>query len=53
VVSGAAPVHNTALASIGSEMSFASGMAFLLKFDIELANHSKTYAGSATLSYRW
>jgi len=53
VVNGAAPTHNAALASLGSEVRLPNGVSLLAKFDSELSNRSKTYAGTGAIAYRW
>jgi len=53
VVNGAAPTHDAALASIGSEIRFANGVSLLANFDSEWSNRSQTYAGTGAISYRW
>jgi len=52
-VNGAVPAKNSALASAGAELRFASGVTLLAKFDGEFAGHAQTYAGTGTLRYRW
>jgi uncharacterized protein with beta-barrel porin domain len=52
-VNGAAPPHDSALASAGAEWRFANGFGLGAKFDGELAPRSQTYAGTATLRYTW
>jgi uncharacterized protein with beta-barrel porin domain len=53
IVNGATPAKNSALTSAGAELRLASGLAFLAKFDGELASHSSTYAGTGTVRYTW
>jgi outer membrane autotransporter protein len=52
-VIGAAPVHDSLLASAVAEISFKNGISLAGKFDNELAQHSQTYAGTARLRYTW
>ena len=53
IVNGATPAKNSALASAGTELRLANGVALLAKFDGEFASHSSTYAGTGTVRYRW
>ena len=53
IVNGATPAKNSALASAGAEMRYASGVSFIAKFDGEFAGHSNTYAGTGTVRYTW
>jgi autotransporter-associated beta strand protein len=53
IVNGAAPARNSALASVGTELRLANGVALFGKFDGEFAAHSSTYAGTATVRYTW
>ena len=53
IVNGAAPAKNSALASAGTELRLANGIALLAKFDGEFASHSSTYAGTGTVRYTW
>jgi Autotransporter beta-domain len=54
VVDGAKPPPNSALASAGAELYMTPALSLLVKFDGEFApGGSDTYAGSATLRYRW
>lgn len=53
VVNGAGPVKDAALASLGAEVKFASGVSLLAKFDGEFAGHSTSYAGTGTLRVNW
>ena len=53
IVNGATPAKNSALASAGTELRLANGIALLAKFDGEFASHSSTYAGTGTLRYAW
>ena len=53
VVNGATPAKNSALASAGTELRLANGVALLAKFDGAFASHSSTYAGTGTLRYMW
>jgi uncharacterized protein with beta-barrel porin domain len=52
-VSGAAPPHDSGLASAGAELRFASGWSLGAKFDGEFAARSQTYAGTGALRYVW
>jgi uncharacterized protein with beta-barrel porin domain len=51
-VNGATLAKNSALASAGAEMRYASGVSFIAKFDGEFAGHSNTYA-TGTIRYTW
>ena len=53
IVNGATPAKNSALASAGTELRLANGIALLAKFDGEFASHSSTYAGTGTMRYAW
>ena len=53
IVNGATPAKNSALASAGTELRLANGIALLAKFDGEFASHSSTYAGTGTIRYTW
>jgi uncharacterized protein with beta-barrel porin domain len=53
VVDGATPAQNAALASAGGELRLANGLTLLAKFDGEFASRSSTYAGTASVRYRW
>lgn len=53
VVTGAAPAQDSALASAGAELRFASGWALAARFDGAFAAHSQTYAGAATARFTW
>jgi outer membrane autotransporter protein len=53
IVNGATPAKNSALASAGTELRLANGIALLAKFDGEFASHSSTYAGTGTFRYTW
>jgi len=53
LVNGAAPAKDSALASTGAEVCFASNWSIAAKFDGEFAVHSTTYAGTGVLRYRW
>ena len=53
LVNGATPAKDSALASAGAEVRFASGWSIAAKFDGEFADHSTTYAGTGILRYRW
>jgi uncharacterized protein with beta-barrel porin domain len=53
VVNGAKPPPNSALTSAGAELHMDPAWSLLVKFDGEFAPGSQTYAGTATLRYRW
>jgi Autotransporter beta-domain len=53
VVNGAKPPANSALTSAGAELHMDPAWSLLAKFDGEFAPGSQTYAGTATLRYRW
>jgi uncharacterized protein with beta-barrel porin domain len=53
IVNGATPAKNSALASGGTELRLANGIALLAKFDGEFASRSSTYAGTGTVRYSW
>jgi outer membrane autotransporter protein len=52
-VIGAAPAHDSLLASAGAEISFRNGISLASMFDTELARNSRTYRGYARLRYTW
>ena len=52
-VIGAAPVHDSLLASAVAEVSFRNGISLAGKFDSELAQRSQTYVGTVRLRYTW
>jgi uncharacterized protein with beta-barrel porin domain len=52
-VGGAAPPPNTALASAGADLHFATNWSLMAKFDGEFGSGSQTYAGTGTLRYTW
>jgi len=52
-VNGAAPPHDSGLASAGAELRFAGGWSLGAKFDGEFAARSQTYAGTGTVRYVW
>jgi len=52
-VNGAAPPHNSALASAGAELRVAPSWSLSAKFDGEFASGAQTYAGTATLRRTW
>ena len=52
-VTGAAPVRDAALVSLGSELRFARGFSLASKVDAELFGHGNAYSGTATLRYGW
>jgi uncharacterized protein with beta-barrel porin domain len=53
IVGGAAPVHNSALASFGAEIKLRNGWTLMAKFDGDFANRSQTYAGMGIVRYAW
>jgi Autotransporter beta-domain len=54
IVGGAKPPPNSALASTGAELHMDPAWSLLVKFDGEFApGGSNTYAGTATLRYKW
>jgi uncharacterized protein YhjY with autotransporter beta-barrel domain len=53
IVNGVTPPSDLALVSVGAEMRYASGWSLSAKFDGEFADHTNTYAGSATVRYAW
>ena len=53
VVNGAKPPPNSALTSAGAELHMDPAWSLLVKFDGEFAPGSQTYAGTATLRYKW
>jgi len=53
IVNGATPAHDSALVSTSAELRFIGGVSIGAKFDGELAANSQTYAGTATVRYRW
>ena len=53
IVNGATPAKNSALASAGTELRLANGIALLAKFDGEFASRSSTYAGTGMVRYTW
>jgi uncharacterized protein with beta-barrel porin domain len=52
-VFGAPVAHDSALASAGAEWRITPRLDLIAKFDGEFAAGAQTYAGSATLRYRW
>nr|WP_249154261.1 autotransporter outer membrane beta-barrel domain-containing protein [Bradyrhizobium manausense] len=52
-VTGAAPVRDAALVSLGSELRFARGFSLAAKADAELFGRGNAYSGTATLRYGW
>jgi len=52
-VTGAAPVRDAALLSLGGELRFARGFSIASKVDAELFGHGNAYSGTATLRYGW
>jgi len=52
-VNGAKPPPNSALTSAGVELHMTPAWALMVKFDGEFAPGSQTYAGTATLRYKW
>jgi hypothetical protein len=53
VVNGAKPPPDSALTSAGAELHMTPEWSLMMKFDGEFAPGSQTYAGTATLRYRW
>jgi outer membrane autotransporter protein len=53
IVNGATPASDLALVTAGVELAFRNGIALSGKFDGEFASRVQTYAGTATLRYRW
>jgi uncharacterized protein with beta-barrel porin domain len=53
LINGAVPAKDSAPASAGAEVRFASGWSIAAKFDGEFADHSTTYAGTGIVRYRW
>jgi outer membrane autotransporter protein len=53
VVNGAAPPKDLALLTSGAEWRLRSGWSFMGKFDGEFAQGSRTYTGTANVSYTW
>jgi outer membrane autotransporter protein len=53
VVNGAAPKHDSALVTIGPEVTWRNGWSLMAKFDGEFASGAETYAGTARLRYAW
>jgi outer membrane autotransporter protein len=53
IVNGATPASDLALVTAGAELAFRNGLALSGKFDGEFASRAQTYAGTATLRYRW
>jgi outer membrane autotransporter protein len=53
IVNGATPASDLALVTAGAELAFRNGFALSGKFDGEFASRVQTYAGTATLRYRW
>jgi outer membrane autotransporter protein len=52
-VTGARAPRDSVLASLGSELLLTRAISVGAKFDTQLARGSQTYAGLATLRYRW
>ena len=52
-VIGAAPVHDSALLSAGTQLSMRNGWSVMAKLDSEFAPRSQTYIGTARLRYTW
>jgi len=52
-VTGANAPKDSFLASLGSELLLTRAVSIGTKFDTQLARGSQTYAGTATLRYRW
>jgi len=53
IVNGATPASDLALVTAGAELAFRSGISLSGKFEGEFANRVQTYAGTATVRYRW
>ena len=52
-VIGAAPVHDSALLSAGTQLSMRNGWSVMAKLDSEFAPRSQTYIGTGQLRYTW
>jgi outer membrane autotransporter protein len=50
---GAAPVHDSALLSAGTQLSMRNGWSVMAKLDSEFAPRSQTYIGTGQLRYTW
>jgi outer membrane autotransporter protein len=50
---GATPVHDSALLTVGAELSMRNGWSVMTKLDGELSRDSHTYIASAQLRYTW
>ncbi len=53
VVTGAAPAHDSLLASGGAEMDLHYGFSVAAWFDGEFAEHGQKYTGTARVRYIW
>jgi uncharacterized protein with beta-barrel porin domain len=53
IVNGVTPPRDLALLTLGAEIRYTSGWSLSAKFDGEFADHTNTYAGSATVRYVW
>jgi uncharacterized protein with beta-barrel porin domain len=53
IVNGATQASDLALVTAGAELAFRSGISLSGKFEGEFANRVQTYAGTATVRYRW
>jgi len=52
-VNGASPSANAALLSLGAELAWARGWSVAAQVDGEFSSTSRTYAGKASIGYRW
>jgi outer membrane autotransporter protein len=52
-VIGAVPGPNSALASVGAEISFKNGIALAGEFDSQLSQSWQSYSGFVRLRYTW
>ena len=53
-VIGAAPIRDSALLSLGSEVLVSKrSLAVAAKLDSQLASHAQTYTGTGTLRVSW
>jgi hypothetical protein len=50
---GAAPVHDSALLTAGTQLYMRNGWSVMAKLDSEFAPRSQTYIGTARLRYTW
>jgi len=53
IVNGATPAADLALVTAGAELLFRNGISLSGKFDGEFAPRVQSYAGTATLRFRW